>query len=97
MQDINCQDDEGKFSACREKNRVGTKASVACKPGYELPDHLNVTKEFSCLLDGYWDHKLFYCIPICGKPTPLAQTFILQGSYTGVTEVKYFLQLFRLC
>ena len=88
----NCQNDEKNIQDCREKNPVGTKAFVECKPGYELQRNQDViSKELFCLNDGRWDQKLIDCVPVCGKSTPKAQTFILGGTETNVTEVSLLL------
>ena len=87
-QATSCHNDEGKIH-CRDKNPIGTKASIECKAGYTLPKNQNVSKELTCLNDGHWDHKLFDCNPICGKSTPKAQTFIISGIDTNVSEVSF--------
>lgn len=87
---VSCQNDDRTIQNCRDKSKVGTKVTVECKPGYELPkDAEIVSKEIFCLNDGNWDQKLFDCVPVCGKSTPKAQTFILGGSETNVTEVMF--------
>ncbi|XP_026470070.1 CLIP domain-containing serine protease B15-like [Ctenocephalides felis] len=52
----------------------GTKANLACKPGFQLHKEPEFT-QINCENDGIWDNCLFSCEPECGNPTPIETIF----------------------
>ncbi|XP_026470067.1 uncharacterized protein LOC113374031 isoform X2 [Ctenocephalides felis] len=52
----------------------GTRANLACKPGFQLHKEPEFS-QINCGNDGIWDNCLFSCEPECGNPTPIETVF----------------------
>lgn len=86
---------EGERILCDQKHKIGTKAYVHCKEGYDTQYIQTVQSTlYTCASNGKWNQPAYQCSAICGFQTARGEQLIVRGTKTEATEVCSILAWF---